>query len=371
MRSGSLLREAALGALGARVASTLILLVVAAVCTVVVVTAGQADATRRQVRAQLGEETARMVRLDLTRRAPLISARTAEAAAAISGVSSAIATSAPVDVVNAGLGPGAPVVPARTATGELSGVLQIVEGRAAGPGEALVSEQACTILGLEGPFGAVQDGNGHQVPVVGVYRARPAFAELSSGVLIVAAPPTAAGGEGQADEMYTSLRMPARDVGSVAGVQGAAVSLLAPQDPTLISVDSPVARARTAVQLDARLAAAARTLLLTVLGIGVFFVAAVVLADVLVRSRDLGRRRTLGITRTDLVSLVVLRTSLPAAIGAGAALGVCALVPGLHGIPASTLAGIGVLSVISAVIAAVPPALYAAHRDPVRVMRTA
>ena len=41
--------------------------------------------------------------------------------------------------------------------------------------------------------------------------------------------------------------------------------------------------------------------LLLILGAGAFFVSIVVLADVLIRRRDLGRRRTLGIGRGDLI----------------------------------------------------------------------
>ena len=69
-----------------------------------------------------------------------------------------------------------------------------------------------------------------------------------------------------------------------------------------------------------------RSLLLIILAVGGFFVASVVLADVLVHGRDLGRRRTLGAAR--------------------------------------------VLAILAAVAAAVLPAIFAAVRDPVRVLRT-
>ena len=68
--------------------------------------------------------------------------------------------------------------------------------------------------------------------------------------------------------------------------------------------------------ITGELAGLGRSLLLLILGAGAFFVAIVVLADVLIRRRDLGRRRTLGIGRADLVLLVAVRTAAPAVLGA-------------------------------------------------------
>ena len=115
-----------------------------------------------------------------------------------------------------------------------------------------------------------------------------------------------------------------------------------------------------------------RTLLLGVLGGGALLVAIVTLADVLVRRKDLGRRRALGATRGAILFLVVLRTLAPALLGA--ALGVAA---GLYATsrlgampPWPFTLGTATLALLAASVAAIPPALYAATRDPVRVLRT-
>ena len=94
------------------------------------------------------------------------------------------------------------------------------------------------------------------------------------------------------------------------------LSILAPTDVQGVQVDSPAALAETARDLNAQMSGFGRTLLLLILGAGGFFVAAVVLADVLIRRRDLGRRRTLGVTRADLIALVSLRTLITALLGA-------------------------------------------------------
>ena len=109
---------------------------------------------------------------------------------------------------------------------------------------------------------------------------------------------------------------------------------------------------------------------MTVVGVGALLVAGVVLADVLIRSRDLGRRRTLGITRLDLVLLVCARTGIAAGAGVVLGCGLTAVVLWDHLSPAGVV-GATAVTTTTAVLAAVPPAVFAAHRDPVRVLRTA
>jgi len=121
-----------------------------------------------------------------------------------------------------------------------------------------------------------------------------------------------------------------------------------------------------------QLAGFGRSLLLMILGVGGLFVAAVVLADVLVRRRDLGRRRTLGITRGDLTALVTIRAAISAALGAllGATAGMitCTRIGYTPSISFTT--AIAILAVLTAATAALAPAAYAARLDPVAVMRT-
>nr|MCW1079641.1 hypothetical protein [Streptococcus anginosus] len=76
-------------------------------------------------------------------------------------------------------------------------------------------------------------------------------------------------------------------------------------DPAKLIIRSSVSQAKQGVAVTGQVAGMGRALLILILGVGALFIAAVVLADVLIRRRDLGRRRTLGITRGGLVALVI------------------------------------------------------------------
>ena len=95
-------------------------------------------------------------------------------------------------------------------------------------------------------------------------------------------------------------------------------------------------------------------------------------ADVLIRRRDIGRRRTLGIARADLVALVTLRAVIPAiagsTLGSVMAVLVCARIG--HAPSLDFAAATATLAALTTAIASLTPAIYAAHVDPVRVMRT-
>ena len=91
------------------------------------------------------------------------------------------------------------------------------------------------------------------------------------------------------------------------------------------------------------------------------------------RRADLGGRRGLGATRMTIIALVVLRTAYAALIGA--VLGVVVMGGIITGRmdalpPVDFVIGVGILSVIAALVSTLPPAVYAAHRDPVGVLRT-
>lgn len=88
--------------------------------------------------------------------------------------------------------------------------------------------------------------------------------------------------------------------------------------------------------------------------------------------RDLGRRRTLGITRADLAGIVTLRALATGIAGAllGCVTGWLANLGTGFGTPVDFTVAVGVLATLVAGVAALPPALYAARLDPVTVMRT-
>lgn len=115
-----------------------------------------------------------------------------------------------------------------------------------------------------------------------------------------------------------------------------------------------------------------RGLLLLTLGAGAVLVAVVVLAEVLLRRRDLGRRRALGASQWGLVGLVVARTVVAAVPGAllGAVGGAVIAAIWAQPPPLEFTCAVTVLTGLVSGIAAIPPAFLAAVRDPVGVLRT-
>ncbi|MFZ1412501.1 MAG: FtsX-like permease family protein, partial [Micropruina sp.] len=268
----------------------------------------------------------------------------------------------PRDVTNGRTGQGGERVAAWPVQGDLTKVFQLVRGRMPRPGEAVVSSTALRKLGLAEPVGYVATDSKEQYPIVGAFLAIAPFADLGESIILNAAD------QPQARE----LRVVIATIADVRPTQNSILTILAPADPQGVYIESPSGLADTAQELGGQLAGFGRSLLLLILGVGAFFVATVVLSDVLVRRRDLGRRRTLGITRSFLTALVTIRTIGPAATGAlvGTVTALIVNVSTGTPIPTDFAQAVGVLAVITAAAAAIPPAWYAAQRDPVDVMRT-
>ena len=363
MRLRALLREAWATAWAAKVSSILTVVVVMAMCLAALVTVGRSAAAAFDVADRMEQEGARRLSVVDTRDGGFVNARTLAVVRHVSSVESADALGAPFDAVNGLIGPGGTRLPVWPVLGEVDHVGEIVRGRAPRPGEAAVSASQLRTWGLAEPVGYLTTVDGMtQYPIVGAYRARPPFEDLAAGGLVVALP----GAEGR------ELRVVIDDVASARSTVRSILSILAPTDVQGVQVDSPAALAETARDLNAQMSGFGRTLLLLILGAGGFFVAAVVLADVLIRRRDLGRRRTLGVSRADLIALVTLRTLITALLGAalGCAGGWIINQVSGHPTPVDFTLAIGVLAGLVAAIAALPPAAYASRLDPVDVMRT-
>ena len=360
-----MLREALATAWAAKVPSALVTFLVATMCAATLATVGRTAAAEEQLLARLDSAGSRVLVVADAKGDGLISPTIVDQAAHLSTTERAVGTLIPVDVVNGAVGQGATRVPAWGVHGDLSGVARLTSGRWPGPGEAVVTGAAMDRLGMDAPVGWVAQASTTVVDdwaVVGSFAPREPFGDYGTGVLYVAP-------EGRAlDSLHVVLT--AADVAQAA--QGQVLRLIDPPAPDAVTVTSPVSLAELQGQVAGDLATFGRTLLLGVLGGGALLVAIVTLADVLVRRKDLGRRRALGATRGGIVTLVVLRTLGPAVLGAllGTALGIW-LTGRYDAIPPwSFTGGTATLALLAAVVAAVPPALYAATRDPVRVLRT-
>lgn len=362
MRLRALIREALAAGWAAKVPTALVVIVVATMSFVALSTVGKAAANEDQIRQRLEAAGARRLTVTDTHGAGFINPRTLALVSTLNSVDTAVAIGEPSDVTNGRIGPGGVRVATFPILGDLGKVGRLIRGRWPQPGEAVVTVDAQRRLGLAEPVGFVQTSSRSSFPIVGAIAIVPPFDDMTQSIVVNAT------GTAQARE----LRVVISSIPDVNATQKAILSILAPSDAQGVSIDSPAGLADTAQQLGGQLAGFGRSLLLLILGVGAFFVATVVLSDILVRRRDLGRRRTLGVTRADLTGLVTLRTLTPAALGALLGTVAAMIINARTGYPTPVdfAAAVAVLASLTATVAALPPAVYAARLDPVNVMRT-
>jgi putative ABC transport system permease protein len=347
------------------VATAVTALVVAAVCAVILATVGQSAATVAKELGRIDEAGTRTIVVrDATGDAGL-RADSVDALLSVHGVVWALGLGQATDVRNADLGPAGQPVPARRFYGDLPSEIQ-VSGRLPHDGEALIGSQAIGALGVATPaVGLV--GPATDVAAVGGFDAQAPLAFLSRSVLIARPAPKAASLD-RLRELYLVVDT-VEAVDPVAATIRLAVHADAPQR---LAIETPSLLVELRAAVGGELAGSSRQLLLIVLGVGLLLVAATTAGAVSARRRDFGRRRALGATRSVIVLLVLVQIGVAAFIGslAGTAVGLVAVVrlAGSSPDPPFVL-GVSLLALLMALIAGVPPALLAAFRDPVRILR--
>lgn len=362
MRFATLGREAAAAAWASKVPTILILLVTAAMCFTAAATTGRNAALQQQVEQIALDAGARVITIGDLGDDGFLTVDAMETIGSLSTVEKTGAVTAPSTFTNATLGWGGPTVSGWGILTDASQMVTLRQGRWPQPGEALISSATATTLRFSDGAGAVITRDQHNYAVVGVYEAAAPFDWLNDGLLV--APSTARPGK--------EARVTVTELGQVAATQRVIRKLLNPQDPSKLNLSAPRDLANLTLDVGSDVRAAGYETTLLILAVGALFVAAVTLTDVLLRRRDLGRRRALGITRFDLMALICLRSF--GATVFGAILGVVAVQ--IYGLPTDTRPPLphtmasATLVVIAAVIATIPVGLIASRRDPVSVLRT-
>jgi len=362
MRLSTLVEEAARTATAQRVSSAMVAVLCAAICTVTLLTVGRTAAAEETVLARLDTAGSRLLVVSDDRDAGLVTPAVLQVLSGLDTVERVVGVDTPFDVVNGVVGDGAERVPAWRVAGDPAQVVSLVEGRWPAPGEALVSDAARRRLGMAEPFGFATDTAGVEYPVVGAFTARAPFEAFEAGLVVVADPATAT----------DSVHLVVTGVEAARITEALTLALLAPPDLSQVSVQSPAALADLQRAVSGDLGEYGRGILLLTLGGGAFLIAVVVLAEVLLRRRDLGRRRALGASRWALVGLMVNRTVIAAMPGAavGTVVGLVAVMRAGDPVPVGFAVAVALLTVLVAAVAAVLPAVLAATRDPVSVLRT-
>ena len=344
-------------------------LVAALAAAAVVATSGRTDVTRRAILDRLEAPSARLITMtsaDQTLGGPAV----VERIAALGSVEWILGLSKPGTVGrnpalgNPRTGNAGTAVGTLTYWGDLFGgpLVRQVRGRAAGTGEALVGERASVELGLADHVGTVEDKSLGALAVVGAISAGAAVDNLNAYVLVRGA--RSSGGPYQ-------LLVLAKTSSAVEPLADLLPGLLdpAPRPPL-------VERASQLVALQADLASEVGQLDLAVLaaslGSSMLVVAVMVYASGQDRRREFGLRRSQGATRSTIGVLLLLETGVMATLGAfiGAAVALAAVAVQTGATPDIGLAlSAATLVALTACLGSAPPALVAAYREPLYVLR--
>lgn len=363
LRSRDLVTEAGRLALALPVATGVTILIVAAVCAFILATTGQTVRAEQEVLGQMDEAGTRLITVIDDQGTAGLTPSAVNRLERLTSAEWVIGLSYATDARNSAIDGGQPAA-VRHWWGELPEEVEI-NGRPPQPGEGLIGADAQVILGFDQPVGSVDLGD-EQLSVVGGFTSSNALPSLTSGVL--ARP----GAEQTQTARLRSIHLLATTSAQVEPLTRAISGLLGATDPMSVRFETSQALADVRTAVAGELGRFSHQLILAALGVGLLLVALVVYGSVTTRRQDFGRRRALGATRSTIIALIAVQNTL---VGiCGAALGTlagCLIVWRLTGgYPGPQFAAaIAILAVLTVGVAAVPPAVIAAFRQPVLVLR--
>jgi len=360
-RSAQLFGEAIRAAISQPVASLITALIVASVCGVIVSTTGQTVAIERDVLSRIDDAGTRTIVVeDVDGRADFDDG-VVDRINALSDVDWAIGFGIARDVRPKGLD-GASAVPMRPLFGAVPGAIETSRWNLAS-WTALIGVDAIGLLGLETAAGPVEHAeDGDEIGVVGWLDADPPLDFLNRSLVTVPI---------EKDEVIRIVGLVSA-ADRVSGVRSAIESVLDPADPTSITIQTSDSLVEVRAAVQGELGTFGRNIVIGALAAGLVLTALNVFGATTARRRDFGRRRALGASRLDIAALVTTQTAATATIGAavGTVVGTVIVELLIGSIPeADFTVAVAVLAVLASSFAALPPALIAAFRDPVRVLR--
>ena len=336
--------------------------IVAAACGVILSTTGQTVAIEREVLRRIDDAGTRTIVVEDTQGRAGLDSGAIERIEALAGVEWAIGFGLARDVRPVGLD-GAQAVPMRGYFGELPPPVSATAWEHQ-PGTALAGVEAVKALGFATAAGPVEPVADYEarLGVVGSLQADAPLEFLNRALLTVADP----------DELMVRVVVLASSAEKVPALAQAIRSVLDPADPTSLAVQTSATLVEVRAAVAGDLGTWGRSLVTLVLGAGLVLTALNVFGAVTTRRRDFGRRRALGASRVDIILLVTAQTVATAVVGAAVGVGVGMLVVRqlLATIPQLEFGmAVATLAVLATAAAALPPAVLAAYRDPVRTLR--
>lgn len=346
------------------VASSTTGLVIALVCLVTLATTGRTAATEQQVLATVDQLGTRLITVTDTTGSAGIDPDAVGVVAAVDGVEWAFGLGPASDVTLPGIGAtrtGA-LLTGRAVHGGLPDELPRTGGRAPREGEAVAGAGAAAALGLLRGSGTA-DVAGRDVAVVGTFAAEGPLGVLDDTVLL-------RDGPASASVRYVYARAaPGYDVEAVAELVRAVVPSA---EPAAVEVEIAQGALDLRAVLSGAMGESSRQLMVTVLAVGLLLVELTTTAAVTSRRRDFGRQRAMGASRSAIVALVVLQNVISGVLGAVVGIAAGTVLVGFASdqrLPWTFSASIVTLSLVVSVTGSVLPAVVAARRDPVRILR--
>ncbi len=355
-----LLTEAFRSAFAQPVASIVTAVIVAGVCTAILLTTGQTVRAEQGVLSQIDAADTRSVTITDTQGTAEITAAAVDRICRLSGVEWVIGLGRIEDARAIGNLEGKPV-PVVPVYGSFPPQIDTRSAEIRSD-EALVGTDAQQVLGLQVPVGAVAT-NAMDIPVGGSFLASEPLRFLNRSLIVGVDSSTA-----EIRRIHILVASPA----DVARVADAALTLAAAQDERSVAVTTAETLVEVRAAVQGELGSYGRNVISLVLSAGLLLAGLNAYGSVNNRRRDFGRRRALGASRGSIVRIVAYQTAVPAMTGA--LVGTISTEVGLALTSAGTIdarfaSAIVILATLATTLASVPSSVLAAFRDPVRVLR--
>jgi len=364
--AGLVLMEAWAVVRAQRAPSIVTLLIVAAMCSTVLLTTGRATAMEYQVLDSIRSPGARSI---VVRANPGSGLDTSvvQRIRRLGGVSWIGAFGDSVDVSNTALAGGKRVSERALVASSLG---QIGISPVAAPTKlghiTFASQTAARELGLADGVGGVVSSDQEHFAVIRTI-ALPSYLRFLEPIVIMPAS-VSAGNAAEVSALVVVVRQP----GLIAPMASAIRGLLGVSDLSQISVSTSEAVARIHQVVQSKLGAFNTSLVIIVVASTATLVSIVLFGLVLLKRRDFGRRRALGATRSLIVGLLLVQTFELALVGGalGSCLGLSMLaVTGSPFPPAAFVVATATLATIACLVGALLPAAVASRREPLKELR--
>ncbi|WP_199042528.1 FtsX-like permease family protein [Glycomyces salinus] len=363
----AILREAAASARSQMVASGLTFAVVAGMCIAVLLTTGRTVAAEEAALEAIDAAGTRSitVRSSDTRS---LTAGLLDRLVTIDGIESLAGFGPVTDVRNAHVPDGEPV-PSRTAFGELGGHRLIeLDGV---PNAAIASDVASETLRLRDGVGAVTNADGFELEVIGSI-AIPEHLGFMDRIVVVPSSTEEALAGTTPDAPISLLVVQADSPGQVEALTEVLREYLSDADLQAVSIETSAELAAVRSAVSGELGQYGRTTVLGILAVSALVIGINILALAIMRRKDFGRRRALGARRSLIIALLLAQVGITAGMGAVTASVATTMISAMLNSPfpgwgfTSAVAALGTLC---AMAAAMPPAVYAARREPLHELR--